>query len=336
MRITEISFCDKIGYNIRSDETKKYILDHIEAKYNIKVVAKHFEKFDENRSLNILNNNPHLACVRSNGNPYYLFITKHNYNEIAVFIDKKVQQGYFLPRMIIAHIMLGKDPKFHEGTMFDGEMVKMNNGKWVFLINDLLVYQGQMLGNMNLVKRINLVYDILDKEYVANDMSPFQIAVKTFFTFDELKNGIDDHIKSLPYTCRGIYFKPLFLKFKDILLNFDDTLIKKVKRDKIGGTFLLNVDKPEAPQIQEQKSNDIEVMTDIKNESCTFSTRKTSMPDVYELIDSTGGIVGIACVQSLRISSAMRELFADKTLVDRININFVFNEKFKKWVPQVC
>lgn len=336
MRITEISFCDKVGYNIRSDETKTHILERIQNDYNIKIVSKHFEKYDDARTPDILNNNPHLACLRSNGNPYFLLLTRHNYNDIAVFIDKKVQQGYFLPRMIVSHIMLGDGEK---DTLFDGEMVKTNKGKWMYLINDIHVYKGQHLTNMNLVKRINLVYDILEKDYVYNEMAPFDIAVKRYFNYAELKSDLDAHIASLPYTCRGVYFKPLFLKFRDILVNFDDSLVKKVKREKMGGTFMMRQDSNNNTNTNNTTRATAAIVTLNEKEEVAghriIPTRKTASPDVYELIDAEGKVMGIACIQTMKVSKAMRGLFLDKNLVDRVEIKYVYNEEFKKWVPVI-
>lgn len=326
MRITEISFCDKIGYNIRSDETKKHILDIIENKYNIKIVAKHFERFEDERSLKILNNNPHLVCLRSNGNPYLLFLTRHNFNNIAVFIDKKVQQGYFLPRMIITHVMMGKG-ELHQDTIFDGEMVKTKDGHWLYLMNDLLVHRGVYLHNVNLVRRMNLLYSILERDYVPNDMSPYQIAVKRYFNYDNAKEDLESYIKQLPYTCRGIYFKPLFLKFREILLNFDDTLVKKVKREKYGNNFMLEVPKVQ-PQIDVE-----ETQAPCDTSLRTFFTRKTATPDVYELLDNHCKVMGIACINTMKLSKKMQEVFSEKNLVDRVELPYEFNERFKKWVP---
>ena len=120
MQIAEISFADKIAYNIKADDTKKYILDQLEEKYNLKIITKHHEKFDP-KLMHIINNNPHLLSARSNGNPYFLHMLKYNYNNYCIFIDKKIQQGYYFPRMIICNFHFGDD--IFEDTIFDGEMV---------------------------------------------------------------------------------------------------------------------------------------------------------------------------------------------------------------------
>ena len=218
MRIGDISFCDKIGYNIRSDETKKQILDKLEKKYGIRIIARHYDKFDQTRSVSVLTRNPHLICARSNGNPYMLYLTRYNLVDICIFIDKKVQQGYFLPRMIVSHLMLGRDSAVHDDTILHGEMIKKNDGAWVFAINDMTVYKGRLLSEDNLVKRLNCVYALLKREYIVDDMAPFKLVVKKFFAYDEVE-ALEEHIKHLPYTCRGLYFKPLFTSLISICLN---------------------------------------------------------------------------------------------------------------------
>lgn len=349
MRLSEISFCDKVGYNIRSDETKKYFLNKIENIYGIKIIARHFDKFVHVHTQNILNKNPYLVCLRSNGNPYLMFITKYNDNDIVILIDKKIQQGYFLPRMILVHLMIGNETSgLHNDTIFDGEMVKRNDNTWTYLINDMYVHKGQYLSDVNIIRRLNSVYTILKTEYIPDEMTPFNIMVKKYFTYDELKKDIYTHIQKLNYTCRGIYFKPLFLKFKDILLNFDDTLIKKVKRDKVGGNFLLDTQN-ETCEIQKkcttiEKRNINANKSEIANNATqntinenmrVFLTRKTSQPDVYEILDVNGEVIGDACIPTLKISTYMRDLFKEKNLVDRVRINYTWNTKFEKWTPNV-
>jgi hypothetical protein len=331
MRIGDISFCDKIGYNIRSDETKKQILDKLEKKYGIRIIARHYDKFDQTRSVPVLNRNPHLICARSNGNPYMLYLTRYNFVDICIFIDKKVQQGYFLPRMIVAHLMLGTGA-VHDDTIMHGEMIKKNDGTWVFAINDMTVYKGRLLSEENLVKRLNYVYMLLESEYIEDDMTPFKIVVKKFFAYDEVE-ALESHIKNLPYTCRGLYFKPLFIKFRDILINFDDALVKKVERYKVGGTFMLNTPAPAPPSpppppTASPKSNQTPTQT-------RFYTKKTSAPDVYDIFDENGTAVGIACIPTMALSKKMRLLFDTKTIVDKVNLPYTYSDKFNKWVPQV-
>ena len=65
-----------------------------------------------------------------------------------------------------------------------------------------------------------------------------------------------------------------------------------------------------------------------------FSVRKTSTPDVYDLFEGNNNI-GIACVPTLKISKRLREITKDMNMVDRIDVQFEYSEKFKKWLPCV-
>jgi hypothetical protein len=349
MHVGEISFCDKVAFNIKSDETKKQILDRLEQKYNIKIIKKHHDKFDDHMTKNI-NNNPHMICVRSNGNPYFLCLVKHNFTQYCIFIDKKVQQGYFLPRMIIVNLHF-KNEAFKD-TILEGEMIKMKNGKWVFALNDALCLYGKPLDDVNLPRRVNMMYDFLDASLCPDEYDQFKVCVKSYFQLDEMQYFRDVYLPSLSYTVRGIYIKPLFLKFKNILLNFDDTLVKKVERFKYksthGKTFMLK-EEVATHATATVVANDVETTSKSSSKSSSvcgdppnpegttkgFWVRKTAQPDVYDMFDESGRCVAVACIPSLKISKKMREIMMDKNLVDKVLLNFEYSEKFNKWIPAI-
>ena len=314
VHIGEISFCDNTAFNIKSDDLKKQIMETIESKYNLRIITKHFDKFDP-KYMNNINSNPHLICVRSNGNPYFLYLTKIDFVNYCIFIDKKIQQGYFYPRMIVTHLHF-EDELFLD-TIFDGEMIKQINGKWIFMVNDLIVNKSSYLTNINLVKRLNILYVLLKNEYRQDDTDVCIIRVKKYFKYDEIETMIKQHIPALKYTCRGIYLKPLFLRFRDILVNFDDTLITKVQRTKFMKNFLLMDDLQPQQQQQQRK----------------LYARKTSNPDVYDLFEQDNTFVDIACVPTLKLSKYMRNVFIGKNIIDKVELTFEFSERFKKWVP---
>ena len=367
MLVGEISFCDQVGFNIKSDETKKHILDRLYAKYRLRIITKHFEKFDDvmiaGDNKNNIVNRPHMLCVRSNGNPYFLYLVKLNFTNYCIFIDKKIQQGYAYPRMIIAHFKF-EDCLFTD-TIFDGEMVKTTGGYWSYLMNDLVVYQGQHLTEANLIKRINVMYETLEKYFTVDENDICKMSVKKYFHCTEGEFIMNNHINNVNYSCRGIYFKPLFLKFKDILINFDDNLIKKVDRQKYKHlkSFMLKEDgdkllDPETASVASSSSQSSETLapptpsisaTVVVNNGNTvvFLTRKTNLPDVYEMLEmpnnndrqgSTPKVIGHACVPCMHVSKYMRMMFLSKNIVDTLPITYMkgksssnFNQK---WIPQ--
>ena len=90
MQIGYISFCDSTAFNIKSNKVKQKILDNINNLSNIKIIQRHFETFNKNH-FKKLNDIPHLVSLKSNGNPYLLFLTKYNFVNLSIFIDKKIQ-----------------------------------------------------------------------------------------------------------------------------------------------------------------------------------------------------------------------------------------------------
>lgn len=345
----EISFAGKVGYNIKSEDIKKKLLDDLQNVFRFKIIQKHHERFSE-EIIPKLNTNPHLAGVRTNGNPYLLVLTRVNFVNQCIFVDKKIQQGYFYPRMIVSRFRFD-DILFGEGgTVFDGEMIKTTSGKWLFLIGDVIGYRGAHLENANLVKRLNLLYDTLQKHFDPEPSDVCSIQVKRYFTYDNLSTLYTEFVPSLPYTCRGIVFKPLFLKFKDILYNFDDSLVVKVMRKKYKNVsnFLLDEHITQHPTAQDTSESgstvsfeaSVDTSTDDLNpdQVCCgrrmFMVQKCGMPDVYELIDPESRKVQIACVPSMAQSKFMRKIFEDKNVNDKVAMMCEQLPNFgMKWVP---
>ena len=336
MQVGEISFCDRIGFNINSDEVKRSILGDLEKSYGIKIIAKHYEKFDQKRSIPNLQRNPHMICLRSNGNPYFLHLVRYNFVQYCIFIDKKIQQGYYFPRMIVTRLSFD-DTLFDDGgTLLEGEMIK-GSDSWYFGFVDMIVHQGKHLGEVNLPKRLNLLYKLLQSRFIQDDTDVCRFFIKKYFSYDQYAN-IQAHIDKLPYTTRGLIFRPLFMRFKDTLLNFDDSLIVKVERKKIG-TFVENIQtlppqEPKPPQAPTGTPTPHLHQPVITSKEQPFLAQKTNVPDVYILYDSKTHVeIGTACIQSLSISKKMRELFANKNSIDKIPLTCTFSERFHKWVP---
>jgi hypothetical protein len=338
-QVSEISFCSRIGYNIKTDEAKKKILEGLEQTFKFKVIQKHYEKFDPPISIQKLRNNPHLISVRTNGNPYLLYFTKLNFINQCIFVDKKVQSGYFLPRIILSKFRF-HDDLFENGTLIDGEMVKDKNGNWIFIICDIIGYKGVYLENTNLVKRLNIIYEILEHQFKPDEYDVCHFQVKKYFPYQDLNYILNEFIPSLRYTCRGLYFKPLFIKFKNILFNFDDTLIQKVMRRKYKSVsnFLTLEDTQNLLIKDTKKITSVASSNSIQHEQNAeknFYVVKTTNPDVYQLYtEDTQNLYGTACIPTLKISKMMRKLFQDLNLTDKVFMKCLLSDKFEgKYIP---
>jgi hypothetical protein len=330
MQVGEISFCDKVAFNIKSDEVKGRLLRALEKQTGFRVIQKHHEKFVAKQ--NQISQMPHLLSVRTNGNPYLLYLTKYNFDNQVIFVDKKIQQGYFYPRMILAKLWF--DPSLFDNTLLDGEMVKTTSGSWHFLINDIISLRGEVLNYVPLPKRLAILYDILKRFYTPDNLSTCHLFVKKYFRISEHADMLDNFISTLPYSCRGFYFKPFYLKFKDVLYNFDESLIKKDIRVKLQENVAEGIVNSKVDHSNSLVVVASETPTQILPKASTGSTRhlylrKTATPDVYELEE----LKGHALVNKLQTSTWLNNIFKYKNVNDKVQFICEFDERFKKWKP---
>lgn len=344
MQTGYISFCGSVSFNIKTEQVKKQILKDIEKLSNIKIIQRHFDVLNKNH-FKKLNDNPHLISLKTNGNPYLLFLTKYNFINQSIFIDKKIQSGYFLPRMIISYFKF--DDSLYDNTLIDGEMVKDNDNNWIFIINDIYIYKNKSLQNINIFKRLNYITDIFNN--FNNDFDSIcRFELKKYFKYTELKYMIEEYKKTLNYTCRGIYFKPLFFKFKNILYNFDDSLICKVNKVKYQSKneFILgnNIDKcnniKKSKNNEKNKNNKI-INNNQKNSNNNFKIfyiEMTDMPDVYNLYNfdeknKNFNFENTATIPNIETSNFVRNIFENKNFNIKLKINCEYISKFNKWKP---
>lgn len=344
-----ISFCDRIGYNIKCADTKELILHHLEQAYHIRIIQKHWFNFDESQ-LPFLKKIPHLSSIRSNGNPYYLYFTRYEGVNQVMYIDKKIQPGYQKPRIILSRGCF-HDSLF-DNTLLEGEMVKDKHQNWLFLINDMLIYQGHSLTEKLLPDRLALVYQILQEKYQPDPhMDVCQFQVKKYVpATQEGVHFLLEWTEKLPYTSRGIYFYPLSLRYKPKLLNFDTTLIKSVVRKvkDTAGYMEMPVQQPPppsqpppptSPPLSNPSSRSLSQTLPVVPEEPAplpqkqvFTLKKTDQPDVYDIYDGTQKL-GTAAVPGLQTSKLLRSVFKNLNVATPAKFLCQLDPTFQNWVP---
>jgi len=350
-----ISFSNRIAYNIKSNDHKDMILDQLQNLYRIKILQRHHHNLDENNIKFILSNN-HMMNLRSNGNRYYLYFTLYNDVEIIYYIDKKIHPGYQRPRILLGRGLFAKS--LFKNTLLDGEMVKCKDNSWTFLINDIICFEGQQLYNKSLPDRLNIIYNLLSKQYTPdNTIDVCNFKVKTYFNM--YKESISDIVnvsQKLNYTCRGIYIWPYDLKYKPKLYNFDESNIISVIRntkdktefqsivvqacDENISNITQSINKVVYEPV-ELKADNIEKIDRCKiqlyeNEKILYLV-KTNEPDIYNIYETCDILnihsIGIALVQTLSISKILRNAFKDKNVTTHIKFKCIYDNKFEKWKP---
>lgn len=338
MHLSSISFCDRVGYNVKDDESKERILAELQRLCRFVVIRRHVQKFDVATHVPLLSRVPHVVTLRSNGNPYVLFLTRNNTTPTCFFVDKKVQQGYHLPRIILASMWF--DAEAFDGSAFEGEMIKNKDGSWQFGVSDVLLYAGRHLIDTPFPARHELMQRVLSR-HKRDPSLPFELSLKPYWQVADLPStALEPSLLSQwPHTCRGLLFKPACMRFKDILLNFDDSQVVKNIRDKVGGHFCESLERAASTAARTvsptSSLEDMAVLT--PTVAVVLWARKGAQPDQYELFTddacSMRAAPPLACVPCLATSKMMACAFRSKTLVDRVRVECVMSPKFGKWEP---
>lgn len=337
-----ISFGDRVAWNIKCNIIKDVILNELLNLYNVRIIQKHYYNIDDN-NINYISKLPHLISLRSNGNRYYIYFSLYNDTPIIYFIDMKIHTGYEKPRIILARGLF--DISLFKNTLLDGEMIKTNENKWIFIINDIIAYEGKKMDDVILPERLKIIYNILDKKYTQDDICDVcSYKVKNYYYLSKKSlNELMTISKELNYTSRGIYFSSYYLKHKPKLFNFNDNIIVSVQKKVKDVAEFKELVKSETPKMAQPQQSQLSIIstsniiTPLNKSYTDLWISKTDDPDIYNIYDNhnilTSNKLGIAFIASLQDSIKMRNIFKDKSTTITIKFKCNYNEKFKKYQP---
>jgi hypothetical protein len=331
-----ISFGDRVAWNIKCNIIKDVILNELLNLFNIRIIQKHYFNIDDN-NIKYLTKLPHLISLRSNGNRYYIYFTLYNDTPIIYYIDMKIHTGYEKPRIILARGLF--DKSLFKNTLLDGEMIKTVDNKWIFIINDIIAYEGNKLDNITLPERLKIIYNILNSKYTPDDICDVcTYKVKNYYYLSKTSmNEVIELSKQLNYTSRGIYFSSYYLKHKPKLLNFNDNMIVSVHKKIKDITVFKELNKSDEIAVINPSIISSSNITPLNILYTNLWISKTDEPDIYNIYDNhnilTSNKLGIAFIASLQDSIKMRNIFKDKSTTITIKFKCNYNEKFKKYQP---
>jgi hypothetical protein len=279
---------------------KKYILDNLKLKTDIKYDSRYAKVYNEQFKKNL--NNPHVFCLKSSGTPYLLFCTQINDINYSFLIDKKVKDGYDYPKIFIVHYRF--DPELFQGTLFEVELTRDKHNAWSIIIGDIYNMSGNSMKNTQVMDRINNCNDILENKYIDDNFCNIcPLSIKRFFDIQEVESVIHDFIPKLTYRVKGFYFVPLKTSYAKIL-------------------YLL-------------KDNDYKQVNSVSKSLISFRIIKTVKADIYELYlynEQRSCIIkhSYATVTNTEKSQWLKEL-TDKN--DECIVECKYNTLFQKWEP---
>ena len=339
MEISQISFCNKIGYNITNDKEKQIIYEQFIERYGIEL--NNFNKlYYSDKFLNIFKKYPYLLSLETAGNKYYLLLTTINNDYYSIFIDTKTTKTHTYPKMIIVPFRFKED--LYSGTIIEGSLIRDKNKQWMFLFEDLLVLKGNKI-NKSLTDKYTILYSILENDYIEDkDMQVCPIHIKKLFTFDKINYIFSDFIHSLNYNTIGLVFHPIKQYKKNIIFYFN--LSKHAHYNK---KVIMNYEKPKKQTVISNKINNVHTLkptiqtsnTEHINISglVTFIIKPSKQTNyIYNLyaINDEGKIKKYSVA---RIDTIDKKTFIEKNIQackKHLFVTCSYSKEFKKWVPQ--
>ena len=214
--LSQISFCDKQCSNVNDNKVKAQIVDIIDKKYGIQIISKDYNLVNPNILRNI-SYHQHILTPYTHGNPYMLYLTKVDNINCALFIDKKLKDGYTYPKMHCVKYRFSEE-LYEKDTILTGELVRDNERRWFFLIDNLLLYKGMKTNEKNILSRFELIYNIMDNDYTSDKyLEICPLYVKKLFLYKDVKKMVEEFIPNLSYMCKGIVFYTLNNKHSNYL-----------------------------------------------------------------------------------------------------------------------
>jgi hypothetical protein len=283
----------------------------------------------------------------------------------CIYIDKKLKDGYTYPKMHCVKYRF-QDQLFDEGTIFSGELVKDNERRWLFLIDNIVIYRGMSTSEKNIISKFELIHNILSNEYIKDkflEICPLQI--KKLFLYKDINKIITEFIPNLSYTCKGIIFYTLnnrcsnfaFLLPRDAPIEIkspheiNDIVQSKypalwAKKHKItkepsSSDLLDNSSNCDNASVSGNSDNgnigNDSICDSIGDSNVVFRILKTDMPDIYNLysLDENSNLYkhGIALVPNIKLSHHLYNTFKSKPNTLDMAIECKFSKLFEKWTP---
>lgn len=277
IKTMDLSFCGEVAHNVVNKEAKEYILKQLKTKYDIGINGNRAYILNE-KSVYFLEKTQHIISIKSSGTNYLLFLTRINNTNYCFYIDRKISPGYTVPRIISSKY--GFSDEVFNDTLIDGELVKNSDNQWMFLITDILIYNGKKL-DTNIISKFNLLYKMLTEQYtIDKDLDICPLVVKKLFKYSDYDYLITQFIPSLSYKTKGLYFNTLNTKHANQLFMFP--------ADKSGERINKTSYKNMKAYIQSQSARKVESNPSQQSNTkadnqLIFKLQTTQTPEIYHL-----------------------------------------------------
>jgi len=300
-----------------------------------------YELLNELNQLEPINNNDFYITPHIMGVNCIIVFMEHEKRKYQCIINKK-DIKYYQNQINVNQLKMYnfwidhsiKDlTKLYPATVFDGKFI-LNNNELNYIINDVYIYNGYRLFNKIVYDKFQMINNIIDLLNTNIDKFTFKFA--SLYEIDSIDDLIYNKIKNSKLKINGIIFLPKLSGKQYIFINDHEFSLLKNKNDNINLLYKTL----EVPSIPKNMSNDYQLDKELINE---IVFKKTSIPDVFELFNyiikdklylniNKDNRIGIAHIPDIKTSHYCKQLANTNELF--LN-KCIYNNKFKKWMPQI-
>ena len=155
MNSHKISYCNSSGFLLKNNRSKFDIIDNIKNRLGYDFINPIYKSYSD-RLLPIIKKNNLICTYITSGKSVYMYLTKI-YNEnicLVIELEKNKQNKY--PKII--SIPCNFSDTLFNNTLFFGEVYRDHKKKWFFIIEDILLLNGNNPGNTTIKKIKNVVF----------------------------------------------------------------------------------------------------------------------------------------------------------------------------------
>ena len=175
----------------------------------------------ERKHFGILSNNDYVVCEKTDGTRYMMIALQAGNQRACVFINRALEM-FTVPlnfRMTV-----------FKGTILEGELYENT-----FMIYDCLMSCGEVVGNQNLLDRLQHSEKVVKKSLILNT-DPITLKVKKFHLHDDFREFMDKYLPKIKQEMDGLIFTPVN---EPIRIGTHETMFKWKPRNKNTIDFLV-------------------------------------------------------------------------------------------------
>jgi len=304
-----IKFGNKMAHQITAKDWQSDIRGLFKERLNMNISDIGYHYLNE-KTMPMLNRNEYKVAINTFGIRQYLLLTSYQSKDYNIFINKKNED------MVIIDLEFASP--LYNNTLFDGELVKDGNNKWIYVISDILLYNDMNIRQeYSLTKRCDIMKKIVENINHNTDKSQCKIELKEYFELEYLDDLKKTYIPSIPYKVSGIFFSEEKDYKKSLMYIFPEN--RTGEQQKKQG---------DAIAMQQEGKMVITGNQDITKPTI-FEVVKTTLPDIYELHQNNIK-QGYAGVPDYDTSKKLNEIFKTD---QRRNMICRFSKEFNKWIP---